>query len=90
MFLGAEAPFPAGPFILPVKFNVPVSFVFAMKERSDHYHFYATKPVSYNTAKNSRERDIQAENLLNEYIVELEIILEKYPDQWFNYYDFWS
>ena len=90
MFLGDEASFPAGSFLLPVKFNVPVSFVFAMKERSDHYHFFASKPVLFNPPGNAHERENQSGILLDMYISGLENMLEKYPEQWFNYYDFWS
>jgi len=90
MFLGNEASFPAGSFLLPVKFNVPVSFVFAMKERSDHYHFFASKPVLFNPPGTAHERENQSGILLDMYISGLENMLEKYPEQWFNYYDFWS
>jgi len=90
MFLGDEASFPAGPFILPVKFNVPVTFVFAMKERSDHYHFFASKPVLFNLPLTAQERKNRSGLLLDQYISELEMMLDKYPEQWFNYYDFWS
>jgi len=89
-FLGDDASFPAGPFVLPVKFNVPVSFVFAMKERSDHYHFYASKPILSNLPCTAQEREKQSGLLLDQYIKGLELMLDKYPEQWFNYYDFWS
>jgi len=46
-FLGREAYFPSGPFYLAMKYNVPVSFVFAMKDNTRHYHFYATTPNTY-------------------------------------------
>ena len=29
-------------------------------------------------------------DILNEYIRFMEKILIKYPDQWFNFYDFWE
>jgi len=90
MFLGSEADFPAGPFLLPLKFNVPVTFVFSMKEGFNHYHFYASKPVQPVSCKSPAERSIQTGLLLDEYVKELEIILSKYPEQWFNYYEFWS
>ena len=39
--LGEKAKFPMGPFVLAATFKVPVSFVFAMKETSLHYHFFS-------------------------------------------------
>tara|TARA_R110002051_G_scaffold324635_1_gene422831 strand:+ start:23925 stop:24809 length:885 start_codon:yes stop_codon:yes gene_type:complete len=79
--LGKEATFPAGPFILGSRLKVPVIFVYVMKETTKHYHLYArTADVIY--------RD--ATGLLKSYKDSLEWILEKYPLQWFNYYDFWN
>ncbi|MBN2480139.1 MAG: acyltransferase [Bacteroidales bacterium] len=89
-FLGREAEFPAGPFYLAMKYHVPVSFVFAMKEKADHYHFYATVPGYYHKQTNYRKRDETVRDIVTGYIRELETMLEKYPLQWFNYYDFWK
>lgn len=79
--LKKEANFPAGPFLLASRLNVPVLFVYVMKERNKHYHLYARRA----TVKN---RDAQA--LLKEFTKSVEGILEKYPLQWFNYFDFWE
>ena len=75
-----EALFPVGPYKLASHFKVPYSFVFAMKESNNHYHFYATKPKISDSA----------EDIVFEYAAELEKMIEKYPEQWFNYYDFWK
>ena len=88
--LGKEAKFPYGPFFLPMKYNKPVSFVSAIKETNAHYHFYATKPVIYKGSKNKKENEIQLNNMLNNYITEIEHILHIAPEQWFNYYYFWE
>ena len=80
-FMGEEAPFPAGPFTIATRFQVPVSFVFAMKERSLHYHLSATPGRIYQSG--------EAE-ALQDYLQALEKQLKKYPDQWFNYYRFWN
>ncbi len=90
VFLGKEARFPFGPFLLPVKFDVPVSFVTAMKETSSHYHFYATEPIVADLPGNPKEREPIVDGLMEDYIHFIEKILGKYPDQWFNFYDFWE
>ena len=46
-FLGEKARFPMGPFLLASKFKVPVSFVFAVKEKRMHYHFFASEIKEY-------------------------------------------
>lgn len=84
-FLGEDALFPAGPFILAAKLKAPVCFVFAFKETNFHYHFYAYPPRVYDG------RGTQGmERMLDEYVEKLEEKLNQYPWQWFNYYDFWK
>ena len=79
--LGAEAQFPAGPFSIASRLKVPVTFVYVMKEKNLHYHLYARQAKF-------KHRDANA--LLKEYCSNLEIIIKKYPYQWFNYFDFWK
>ena len=85
-FLGLEAKFPMGPFLLASKFQVPVSFVFAVKENNLHYHFFASAIKDYSTYT----KDIVMQQMLNDYAGEMENKVKKYPEQWFNYYDFWE
>jgi predicted LPLAT superfamily acyltransferase len=89
-FLGKPARFPLGPVTIAVKFQVPVSFVFAMKERSRHYHFYASPPVDTRIAKSRKESDELTGKLLGDYVSRIEEMLMRYPAQWYNYYDFWK
>jgi len=85
-FLGAPARFPAGPFVLAATFRVPVSFVFAFKETSAHYHLYASKPKPYlGLSKNE-----MMEALLQDFALAMEEKAKQYPEQWFNYYNFWE
>lgn len=79
--LGKDAKFPAGPYLLASRLNVPVLFVYVMKETRTHYHLYARKAQF-------KQRDTKA--LLKEYTESVTWILSKYPLQWFNYFNFWS
>jgi predicted LPLAT superfamily acyltransferase len=83
--LGEEANFPIGPFVLATIFKVPVSYVFCFKETAKHYHLYATPPKEYTTNK-----QVAIPQALNDYITELEARVKQYPEQWFNYYNFWQ
>ncbi|ASZ11458.1 lipid A biosynthesis acyltransferase [Chitinophaga pendula] len=85
-FLGAAARFPAGPFILAAAFKVPVSLVFAFKESATHYHLYATSPKTYQR----QPKDGSAGADVQHFITEMEQKVKQYPEQWFNYYDFWD
>ena len=84
-FLGEKARFPMGPFLLAAKFKVPVSFVFAVKESKLHYHFFASEIKEYT----SLHKDAAMQEMLNDYAAEMEKKLKQYPEQWFNYYNFW-
>jgi predicted LPLAT superfamily acyltransferase len=84
-FLGQEASFPAGPFLLAATFRVPVSQVFAFKESATHYHLYATAPRQYHGRRNQGMQEA-----VNDFVVALEEKVQQYPEQWFNYYNFWD
>jgi predicted LPLAT superfamily acyltransferase len=83
--LNRPARFPSGPFLLGRTFQVPVSFVFAMKDRPYDYHFYASPPKIYDGPKDS-----SVSQMLQDYCSVIENTIRKYPLQWYNYYDFWS
>ena len=85
-FLNHPAPFPLGPFVLATTFKVPVSFVFAFKESHKHYHLYASPLKTYNTGHKTE----QMNNMLNDYVQEMQEKIEQYPLQWYNYYNFWE
>jgi len=85
-FLGEKAPFPAGPFMLAASFNVPVSFVFAMKERTFHYHFFASALKTYD----NKEKKAGIQQMLDDFSAEMGRKLREFPEQWYNYYDFWQ
>lgn len=89
-FFGEEAFFPTGPFYMSMKFNVPVSFVFAMKGKGRAYHFYASPPKYFRQEGIQQKRDETIHAIIKTYICELERMVKKYPVQWFNYYDFWE
>lgn len=80
-FLGKKARFSAGPFLLATRLKAPVIFVYVMKETDKHYHLYA-RTVEV------KRRDPQ--DLLEKYVKNMESMLDKYPLQWFNHFDFWE
>lgn len=84
-FLGELAHFPQGPFALATKLNVPVSFVFAMKESLYHYHFFATPGIAYRN-----QPHISSEKVLESFVDAMTEKVKLYPAQWYNYYDFWK
>jgi predicted LPLAT superfamily acyltransferase len=85
-FLDENAYFPAGPFILASKFKVPVSFVFALKESNLQYHFFASEKKQYEQI----DKEDRVSKILNDFTGEMEKKVKAYPEQWFNYYNFWE
>ena len=85
-FFGEKAKFPAGPFVLAVQREAPVLTVFVMKEgRRDYKVLLERLPES--EGKTRQER-VQA--LADAYASTLEKVVRQYPDQWYNFYDFWK
>lgn len=89
-FMAAKAKFPVGPLYMASKFAVPVSFVYTLKDRATHYHFYATKPeiFPYPASLKRRREDIRV--MVEKYVSNLEFMVKRYPTQWFNYFPFWE
>ncbi len=83
-FFNQNAPFPYGPFLLALRLEVPVAFVYAFKKTWTHYHFYSS-PLHFYNKSNGDTPD----TVLKEYVVDLENKVKQYPEQWFNYYDFY-
>ena len=85
-FFGEPAPFPAGPFTLAVQREVPILCVFVMKESRRKYTVILERlPEPEGT---SRQERVQA--LADAYATTLESVVHRYPDQWYNFYDFWK
>lgn len=80
-FMGAEARFPTGPFLIASRLHVPVVFYFAVREPKHTYRFIFREAEPGNT-----DRD----GLMDDYVSILEEVVCKYPRQWFNFYKFWN
>lgn len=87
-FLGHPAKFPKGPFLIAAMRNVSVIFVAVMKISARKYKIIV-EPI-YTAMEDNISVARRAENIAAVFIPRLEKIVKKYPDQWFNYYDFWS
>ncbi len=78
-FLGKDANFPTGAFTMAEKLNVPVLSFFVMKSGKFSYNIYIKK--------------IEADSIpqkVENFVSEIENQLKIYPEQWFNFYDFWN
>jgi len=89
-FLNGKACFPIGSFVLAATFDVDVVAIFVMKESTRKYTVYV-KPIAINESPNVKiTKQQKIESLARLYVEELENIVKKYPEQWFNYFEFWD
>ncbi|MDR1103556.1 MAG: lipid A biosynthesis (KDO)2-(lauroyl)-lipid IVA acyltransferase [Tannerella sp.] len=85
-FLSGTAGFPVGAFALAVQFRAPVLALFALKVSTLRYRIHLVSiPVPDGGSK--RER---IDGMTRRFARELECIVKKYPEQWFNFYPFWD
>jgi predicted LPLAT superfamily acyltransferase len=92
-FLGRDAPFPYGPFLLAALMEVPVYAVFALRQKDislfPHYDMGIHKsPVSFDCSRREREGRIQ--EMARWFAALLERYCKEHPYQWYNFYDFWQ
>lgn len=85
-FLGAQARLPLGPFATVLQRDLPTLAVFILKEGYVKYRVYIERLAlpDIHLIRNERIKEL-AEN----YAKALENILQKHPEQWFNFFDVW-
>lgn len=85
-FLGATAHLPAGPFRVATMRGLDCLAVNVMKTGAKSYRIYVS-PLIYNK---QAPRPEQVRGLADSYARELERIITMYPEQWYNYFEFWN
>ena len=87
-FLGKQADFAQGPFILAALMKCPVYTLFCIKQKGVYQLYFEHFSDRIKLPRKSREA------ALSEYIQEFANRLEKYsllaPLQWFNFYHYWQ
>lgn len=85
-FLGKTAKFPQGPFSVATMRGLDVLAVNVMKTGLVKYRIHVT-PLQYDKEAPRRE---QIRELSRAYVAELEKRVLEYPEQWYNFFDFWN
>jgi predicted LPLAT superfamily acyltransferase len=88
-FLGREAAFPVGPFLLAAISGAPLIATFSLQTGPASYRFFARPPLHLAFVR-GKERDEQLRGWVEAYVAELEGLARQYPYQWFNFYPFWD
>ncbi len=87
-FLGAEAAFPQGPFILALLLKCPVYTLFCLKQNDKQVVFFDHFSDPLNVPRKQRTAAIQ--QCVEDFAQRLQQYCIKQPLQWFNFYDFWQ
>ena len=86
-FLNGKADFPIGAFVLAVQFQAPVLALFVLKMSATLYRIHVIS-IPFPPANLSKREQIN--EMTKTFVHELERITQLYPEQWFNFYNFWK
>ena len=88
-FFGKKTPFPIGVAILAMATGAPVLPVFVVMEKSRKYRGIIEAPIYFDDSVR-RDREAVIRHGMEKLIKKFEEYIEKYPDQWYNFYSFWK
>jgi predicted LPLAT superfamily acyltransferase len=88
-FLNGKADFPVGAFALAASLEVEVLAIFCIKISAKKYKILCKSVLNMPTNASATKRE-QIAGLARNYVAELEKIVRQYPEQWFNFYEFWK
>jgi len=88
-FLGGKAHFPTGPFILASMLRCPVLLTFGLHRPPNRYDMYCEPfATCIQLPRDERAASLQAH--VQRFADRLAHYCQLAPDNWFNFYDFWS
>lgn len=87
-FLGAPAPFAAGPYILAALLHCPLYLLSCWQSGADQFEMRFSLLAEDLTGPR-RQRDARLAEACEAYVRQLEALCLKAPLQWFNFFDFW-
>ncbi|MBR1912324.1 MAG: hypothetical protein IJ828_08225 [Treponema sp.] len=92
-FLGKQAQYPYGAFLLAFLLEAPVYFVFALRKKTvmfrPKYAMYVQKAKTPLVATR-RERMERMKDLCGEFVKIMQKLCILYPYQWYNFYNYWQ
>lgn len=92
-FLGKEASFPYGMYMMLSLMKLPVYYMFNFRTKfsifNPKYNIHVEKSnVDFNCGRSERENRIN--ECCKEFVTKLEKFCKMYPYQWYNYFNFWK
>ncbi len=88
-FLGGQAHFPIGGYVMAAIAGAPIVTVFSLREPGGHYHFFGFPPVPPHHPPH-HQRDAHLRACATQFAARLETIVKRDPFQWYNFFPFWE
>ena len=88
-FFGRRTNFPAGIAYLALASGAPIVPVFVVLRNSGKYQGIIEKPIRFDNC-NASMRDAVIKIGVQEMASVFERYIREYPDQWYNFYPYWS
>jgi KDO2-lipid IV(A) lauroyltransferase len=88
-FFGRKTVFPVGVAILAMATEAPVLPVFVVMGNNRKYTGIIEPPIYFNPSSR-RDRETVIQEGMEKLIKKFEQYIEKYPDQWYNFYSYWN
>jgi len=88
-FFGRKTAFPIGVAMLAMATEAPVLPVFVVMERNRKYKGIIESPIYFNPSSR-KDRETVIRGGMERLIKIFEGYIEKYPDQWYNFYSYWN
>lgn len=89
-FLAGNAWFPTNPFALAEATGAPVCTALTFRKGMQRYVCYGIGPFNPDDLNPTTNKSQRAENMARHFARDLEEHLRKFPEQWFNFYNFWQ
>ena len=87
-FIGKQANFPLGPFLLATLLDCPVGTIFCVR-KGGRFHMVIDDLPGLQGC-NRKQRDQTIRHAVETYATRLEDLCLRYPLQWFNFFGFWD
>jgi KDO2-lipid IV(A) lauroyltransferase len=88
-FFGRKTAFPVGVAILAMATGAPVLPVFVVMGSNRKYKGIIEPPIYFNPSSR-KDRETVIQEGMEKLIKKFEEYIEKYPDQWYNFYSYWN
>ena len=88
-FFGRKTAFPVGVAILAMATGAPVLPVFVVMGSNRKYRGIIEPPIYFNPSSR-KDRETVIQEGMEKLIKKFEEYIEKYPDQWYNFYSYWN